>query len=114
MRRVCWEQAKPEHDQGRPCLIGQPWSRTEGKPAVRNLREERANVGIIRSPLRASLLPDQAGMNVRHRVELSQAERDQLTGLLNGGKHSARKLKRARLTTRAVKVTDVQPTMAAV
>ena len=53
-------------------------------------------------------------MNVRHRVELSQAERDQLTGLLNGGKHSARKLKRAPLTTRVVKVTDVQPTMAAV
>jgi hypothetical protein len=44
-------------EQGRPCLKCQPWSRTEGKPAVRNLREDRGNVGIIRSPLRASVLP---------------------------------------------------------
>src|SRR6202051_616368 len=34
-------------------------------------------------------------MNVRYRVELSQAEREQLRGLLSGGKHAARKLKRA-------------------
>jgi stage V sporulation protein G len=32
-----------------------------GKPAVRNLRGEDGNVGIIRSPLRAILLPDQFG-----------------------------------------------------
>jgi transposase len=36
-------------------------------------------------------------MNVRYRVELSQAERDQLTTLLSGGKHAARKLKRAQI-----------------
>jgi transposase len=36
-------------------------------------------------------------MNVRYRVELSQGERDQLTGLLSGGKHAARKLKRAQI-----------------
>src|ERR1700716_2604935 len=36
-------------------------------------------------------------MNVRYRVELSQAERDQLTGLLSGGKHHVRKLKRAQI-----------------
>jgi transposase len=36
-------------------------------------------------------------MNVRYRVELSQTERDQLTGLLRGGKHAARKLKRAQI-----------------
>ncbi len=36
-------------------------------------------------------------MNVRYRVELSQAEREQLTALLSGGKHSARKLKRAQI-----------------
>lgn len=36
-------------------------------------------------------------MNVRYRVELSQAERDELTALLSGGKHSARKLKRAQI-----------------
>src|SRR5246500_1990621 len=36
-------------------------------------------------------------MNVRYRVELSQAERDQLKFLLSGGKHAARKLKRAQI-----------------
>jgi transposase len=36
-------------------------------------------------------------MNVRYRVELNQGERDQLTGLLSGGKHAARKLKRAQI-----------------
>jgi transposase len=36
-------------------------------------------------------------MNIRYRVELSQAERDELNTLLNGGKHAARKLKRAQI-----------------
>ena len=36
-------------------------------------------------------------MNVRYRVDLSQAERDELTALLSGGKHAARKLKRAQI-----------------
>src|SRR5882724_8572325 len=36
-------------------------------------------------------------MNVRYRVELSQAERDELKALLSGGKHAARKLKRAQI-----------------
>jgi transposase len=36
-------------------------------------------------------------MNVRYRVELSQAEREQLTALVSGGKHAARKLKRAQI-----------------
>jgi len=36
-------------------------------------------------------------MNVRYRIELSQAERDELLGLLRGGKHSVRKLKRAQI-----------------
>ena len=36
-------------------------------------------------------------MNVRYRVELSQAEREQLMTLLSGGKHAARKLKRAQI-----------------
>src|SRR5208283_751386 len=30
-----------------------------GKPAVRNVRGDRGNVGIIQSPVRASILPDQ-------------------------------------------------------
>src|SRR6516162_4395096 len=36
-------------------------------------------------------------MNVRYRVELNQSEREQLTALLSGGKHPARKLKRAQI-----------------
>jgi transposase len=36
-------------------------------------------------------------MNVCYRVELNQAERDQLTALLSGGVHAARKLKRAQI-----------------
>ena len=36
-------------------------------------------------------------MNVRYRVELSQTERTELTALLSGGKHVARKLKRAQI-----------------
>jgi transposase len=36
-------------------------------------------------------------MNIRYRVDLSQAERDELTALLSGGQHAARKLKRAQI-----------------
>src|SRR4051794_37288410 len=36
-------------------------------------------------------------MNVRYRVNLSQAERDQLSALLSGGTHASRKLKRAQI-----------------
>ena len=36
-------------------------------------------------------------MNILYRVELSQSERDELTCLLSGGKHPARKLKRAQI-----------------
>jgi len=36
-------------------------------------------------------------MNVRYRVELSQAERAELGALLSGGKHAVRKLKRAQI-----------------
>jgi len=36
-------------------------------------------------------------MNVCYRVELSQIERAELTALLSGGKHAARKLKRAQI-----------------
>src|SRR5215216_5952527 len=39
----------------------------------------------------------EAEMNVRYRVELSQAERDELTAMLSAGKHAARKLKRAQM-----------------
>src|SRR5262245_60105551 len=39
----------------------------------------------------------EAWMNVRYRVELSQTERDELRALLGGGRHAARKLKRAQI-----------------
>jgi transposase len=40
---------------------------------------------------------EEARMNVRYRVELSQTERGELTALLSGGKHAARKLRRAQI-----------------
>ncbi len=36
-------------------------------------------------------------MNVGYRVELSHAERHELTALLSGGRHAARRLKRAQI-----------------
>jgi len=36
-------------------------------------------------------------MNIRYRVELGQAEREELNTMLSGGKHAARKLKRAQI-----------------
>jgi transposase len=36
-------------------------------------------------------------MNVRYRIELSQTERAELTAIVSGGKHAARKLKRAQI-----------------
>ncbi|MFL5283950.1 MAG: IS630 family transposase [Rhodopila sp.] len=36
-------------------------------------------------------------MTIRYRVELSEAEREQLTTIVSGGKHAARKIKRAQI-----------------
>ena len=36
-------------------------------------------------------------MNIRYRVELNERERVQLTAMLSGGKHAARKLKRGQI-----------------
>ena len=36
-------------------------------------------------------------MNIRYRVDLDEAERAQLTAMLSGGKHAARKIKRAQI-----------------
>src|ERR1700741_103436 len=38
-----------------------------------------------------------SAMNIRYRVDLSDIERTQLSALLNGGKHAARKIKRAQI-----------------
>ena len=40
---------------------------------------------------------EEAQMNVRYRVDLDQVERAELAALLSGGKHAARKLKRAQI-----------------
>ena len=40
-------------------------------------------------------------MNLRYRVDLSEAERSELTMLLSGGRHAARKLKRAQILLKA-------------
>src|SRR5436190_12946661 len=53
-----------------------------GKPAVRNDREGRGNVGIIRSPVRASTLPDCGGRAVK-RTSLPLRRREFIT-LLGG------------------------------
>ena len=36
-------------------------------------------------------------MNIRYRVELNEAERAELTAMLNGGKHAVRKIKHAQI-----------------
>jgi len=48
-------------------------------------------VRFVWSPL------EEIGMNIRYRVELSEAERSELGTLLSGGRHAARKLKRAQI-----------------
>jgi transposase len=53
-------------------------------------------------------------MNVRYRVELSQRERAELRGLLSGGKHAARKLKRAQILLAADAGTSDEETAATV
>src|SRR3982751_6005638 len=40
---------------------------------------------------------EEVAMNIRYRVELSEVERGELRAMLSGGKHAARKLKRAQL-----------------
>ena len=44
-----------------------------GKPAVRNDRGDRGNVGIIRSPVRASILPDWAARGEIPRADSARA-----------------------------------------
>jgi transposase len=53
-------------------------------------------------------------MNIRYRVDLSQAERDELVALVSGGKHSARKLKRAQILLAADAGVDDEAIAAAV
>src|SRR6516165_4151719 len=60
------------HRSPRKAPLGKPaFQPYWGKLAVRNDRGDRGNVGIIRSPLRASILPDQ----LRHCAQDSDATR---------------------------------------
>src|SRR5258705_9033113 len=52
-----------------------------GKPAVRNDREGRGNVGIIRSPVRAATLPDCGGRAMK-RTSLPLPKRREFITLL--------------------------------
>src|SRR5882757_7570441 len=54
-----------------------------GKPAVRNDGEGRGNVGIIRSPVRASTLPDCGGRAMKRTSLPLRTRRDSIT-LLGG------------------------------
>jgi transposase len=52
---------------------------------------------LIHLSIRPVLYDKEVGMNVRYRVELSQAERCELATMLSKGKRAARKLKRAQI-----------------
>src|SRR5258707_4725421 len=53
------------HRRPRKAPLGKPaFQPYWGKPAVRNDRGDRGDVGIIRSPVRASILPDCGGRPV--------------------------------------------------
>src|ERR1700751_4572728 len=53
---------------------------------------------LIHSMIRLGLaIREETRMNIRYHVELSEAERCELTALVGGGKHYARKLKRAQI-----------------
>src|SRR5271166_1231829 len=52
---------KPAAEIGKASSDSQPFSRTGENPTVRNVRGDQGNVGIIRSPVRALILPDCRG-----------------------------------------------------
>ncbi len=53
---------------------------------------------MIHSLIRLGLaIREETRMNIRYHVELSEAERCELTALVGGGKHYARKIKRAQI-----------------
>src|SRR3977135_1236429 len=69
-----------------PCFSVKPWA-----PRPRAAPDFRFIFRFVRSSNK------EVGMNVRYRVELSQAERCELTAMLSKGKRAARKLKRAQI-----------------
>src|SRR5437016_2546373 len=58
-RKLGTTHGSPRRSRTGKASLGQPaFQPYWGKPAVRNDRGDRGNVGIIRSPVRASILPD--------------------------------------------------------
>src|SRR5947199_3875345 len=78
---------------------GRPWTRgigvDEGQVLPLPLGELFADIATRSIHLRLSRR--RGKMNIRYRVELSEAERSELGSLLRGGQHAARKLKRAQI-----------------
>ena len=70
------------------------------RAVVSSARQEKQESGTMRSRQRFdSSVPSEckeAWMNVRYRAELSQSERGELAAPWSGGRHAARRLKRAR------------------
>src|SRR5215470_14441672 len=60
-RDPCREQAQAERRVGKAPSEMPSFQPYWGKPAIRNDRGDRGDVGIIRSPVRASILPDCGG-----------------------------------------------------
>src|ERR1700682_5290542 len=72
----------------RKAPLGQPaFQPYWGKLAVRNDRGDRGNVGIIRSPIRASILPDHSGLAERKDAAEQQSVIDSTYGTyeMSGG-----------------------------
>src|SRR5271167_1442831 len=69
-----------------PCFSVKPWAQR-----LRAAPDFRFICRFVRSS------NQEVEMNVRYRVELSQAERGELTAMLSKGKRAARKLKRAQI-----------------
>src|SRR5215510_6462963 len=61
---LCREQGRAERRVGKAPSEMPSFQPYWGKPAVRNDRGDRGDVGIIRSPVRASILPDCGGRSV--------------------------------------------------
>lgn len=57
------------------------------------------NSGRVSASSRSKICLDLTGaaMNIRYRVELSEAERQQLSSIVSGGKHAARRIKRTQI-----------------
>ena len=61
-RRTAHARSSLSRRSPRKAPLGKPaFQPYWGKPAVRNDSGDRGNIGIIRSPIRASILPDQPG-----------------------------------------------------